>query len=161
MMKRNKPITSRLNKKSKAEQSQILSLSAKKAQGLRDSHRNKEYEVREQNRERVDATNRKLEENRVKAMQRKAKLTAVVKSNGGPCLSQRDVNQLLDRQTSATLKKKVLNDEIQYLKVVMGAKDKLLKSSKLHWDTVANNLKSFLSHLKVQTGKYEMIEYLI
>jgi hypothetical protein len=85
-------------------------------------------------------------------VKRKAELSEKVKLQGGPCQHPKDV-VLLKKLEIATVKKKALNNEIQYLKTVLGIKIKLLVASRLPWDIVANNLKMYLGSLGGDNGK--------
>ena len=59
-------------------------------------------------------------------------------------MSPADVDQLVQSFTTKTDTKTAVNDEIQYQKVVLGSKSKLLKSSKLTVDQMVKNLKDYI-----------------
>ena len=147
MMKRNKPITTWFSLKSKSEQSLLLSLSVKKAKSLREKHRKDEIDVEKKHQERILRVKTTLEEKRAKSIKRKSLLSENVKAQGGPCLHKKDVTVLISKFQTDTAKKKALSNEIQYQKVVIGSKSKLLVSTKLPWKTIGENLKTFLGNL--------------
>ena len=151
-------MTSWFLQKSKEEQGRLLLSSAKKAQSLRDSHKQKEKDVLEKTKVRLLAVREELNKKRQKAIERKAAISGKVKSQGGPCLHERDVDNLLVGLHTVTAKKAALNNEIQYQKVVIGAKSPLPKSSKLSWDVVAKNLKSFLQSLRKENTGMSVVQ---
>ena len=153
MMSRNKTMTSWFNQKSQAEQKHLLAVSAIKSLPLREKHREKEQMVIAQRAEILAANKRQIEEKRSKVLKRKTALSEQVKNHGGPCLVPRDIDLILKGCSTKGAAKAALTAEIQYQKVVLGAKSKLLKSSKVTNEDMATNLKEFLAD--PERGKYE------
>ena len=144
MMARNQTMSSWFHDRSEEEQTSLLAMSAAKSQPLREKHRDAEKAVVVQRKQHLVMTRELLEKKREKALQHKTALSKKVKEHGGPCTSPADVDQLVQRFTTKTATKTAVNDEIQYQKVVLGSKSKLLKSSKLTVDQMVKNLKDYL-----------------
>jgi aubergine-like protein len=164
MMARNHTMSAWFHQKTEAQQSHLLAVSKAKAAPLRKKHQEIESMVISRRKEHLEALKREKEAKLEKVLIRKASLTQKVKDHGGPCLLPSDVRKLvksMKSETQATLRK-ALNDEIQYNKTVLGAKSKLLKTSKLSNDQIWKNLQEYLGGDRQEelSGNYQNeIEY--
>ena len=66
-----------------------------------------------------------------------------IRTHGGPCRSEADVDRLLQQYRKKTLKVLAVKAELQYHKLIMERKSQLLKTT-LKLDQLTSNLKLFL-----------------
>ena len=151
MLKRNRTVSVWLSNKSEEEQRCLLDMSAKKAPILREKHKQMQKDVVEKRKEILEENRRKREEKLDAALKRKQAVAQEVKDHGGPCLSSRDVDELLTTlsarakggKTSVT---EAVKSEIRYQQLVMGVSRRQLKLS-APLDELVTNLKTFLDEV--------------
>ena len=140
MAKRNKTISKWLSSKPEEAQSRFLKFARSKSHEMRQKHMLAEKAIVKQTKERLDEVNRGKQEKEAKAIANKQECVTNVQSHGGPCKCEADVRKLLASDRSNVQKKNCLKDEIRYLKIVLGVKDKNLIFGKKNVDQLASSL---------------------
>ena len=147
MLKRNRTMTSWFDKKSFAQQSQLLSMASKDASVLRASHNEANKQVVETTKRKLEAQKALIEKKHETAVKKKRDILDQVKELNGPCHSASDVDSLLSRVKGKGNQLKAIKAEIQYHKVVLGVNKKELKVTGT-LDTLVSLLKSYLESIE-------------
>ena len=125
MVKRNKTISSWLSSKPPHVQTDLLQTARNKSFELRKKHKQAEREVSRKLQERLEESNRLKVEKEARKLETKRALIESVRLHGGPCITPEDVDRLLVGK-KISQQKELLKNEMRYLKIVLGLKDKRL-----------------------------------
>jgi hypothetical protein len=153
MLKRNHTKSAWFSQKSPEEQSHLLHESIVKAPEIRHSNKEKDAAVIQKHRQRLEESKVESEKKLQEAIDKKQRIVAGVKKNGGPCLSTGDVDILVIRfeNNSARDRLEAIKLELQYNKLVMGRKSPKLNVTGKFQQLVIN-LKDFLSETASTDG---------
>ena len=144
MLKRNKPISKFLLKKTEEEQHRLLSFARTKAAPLREEHRSQEKAVVLERQEYL--LQQRARKEVLSAMRERRKLEAVraVQCQGGLCLDRASVERLMAQHQTKTAKFSALSVQLRYHRVVLSSGSKLLNKTKLTPDQITANLILYL-----------------
>jgi hypothetical protein len=150
MLKRNRTMSTWFSKKYASEQKELLNRSATLGSELRRKHKSEVAQVESEIKSKLKDMKAKADEKKGKQLQRKESIVSEVRDHGGPCLSSKDVDELIGAVHGSKLK--VLKAEISFQKVVLEQKSNFLKVTG-NVAALIKNLKDFFRH-KANPGMF-------
>ena len=140
LMKRNKPITKFLLKKSAAVQKRLVSFARRKAVSVREEHRQREKAV-------IIERQQYLQEQKVKSdlltarrQSRKMEVIRAAQDHGGLCLCRESLEELLLQHRTKTAKFLALGVQLHYHRNTLGSNNRLFQKNRLSVDIIKEKL---------------------
>ena len=156
MVKRNKTVSSWLQRKSPDEQQQLMKKVRSLGPQLRRTHCQQQLIVWHEIAEEMERKKHQEEEDKArkeqKLRQQKNLIIQMVTLQGGPCQTAPDIISLLKKHRTKGLKMKAVKAQIDYHKIVLQATSAKLKTTKIGLMDLAKNLVCFLCGEDTATG---------